>query len=308
MKKKRFLTILFSVLLLTSCNVYTPPHYDLDDDTTYSTFDEYRLDNLNNMYSQDEDVYAVYLYKEDCTECNTLKNSILGYLSDYQKESRHFKLYIYNTIRLLDENINYLKKDLNYNDAKKYMIDDNTTTKVEDTIINVVPSLYVIKYNTLIDYYESINTVQFLFETEFDSRSYSIFDDHYLNSLDDFYTLSDKDYIIYLYFTECPWCFKIRGTIYDYLLSEHPTNLYVFNMKLSSSEEGQENRSKFKTYGSINLSDFKIEVQNMIDNEVSTLSETVFRYVPSLYVVKDNKISDYIYDSESVKSYLNSLK
>ena len=307
MKKRRFLTILFSTLLLTSCNKYTPPHYDLDDDVTYSTFDEYRLDNLNNLYSQEEDVYAVYLYREDCNECNSLKNSVLGYLSDYKKESRHFKLYLYNTVRLLDENINYLKKDHNYEENKNYMI-DNKVNSIEDTIINVVPSLYVIKFNTLIDYYESYDTVKFLFETEFDSRSYSVIEDYYLDSLDDFYTLSDKNYIIYLYYTECPYCFQIRGTIYNYLLKEHDTKIYVFNMYKSSSDEGKENRSKFKTFGSISDSEFEAEVQNMLNNKVSTLSETIFKYVPSLYFVNDNKLTDFMHGSGNIKSYINSLK
>ncbi len=308
MKKRRFLTILLSTLLLTSCNKYTPPHFDLDEDITYSTFDEYRLDNLNNLYSKDEDCYAVYLYREDCDECNSLKNSVLGYLNEYKNEKRYFKLYIYNTVRLLDENINYLKKDHNYEENKKYMIEDNETTSIENTIINVVPSLYVVKFNTLIDYYESSDTVKFLFETEFDSRSYSIIQDYYLNSLDEFYTLSDKNYIIYLYYTECPYCFRIRGSIYNYLLKEHSTKLYVFNMYKSSSEEGQKNRSKFKTFESINESDFEKEVQNMIDNKVSTLNTTIFKYVPSLYFVNDNKLSNYMYGSIIIKDYINSLK
>ncbi len=308
MKKRRFLTILLSTLLLTSCNKYTPPHFDLDEDITYSTFDEYRLDNLNNLYSKDEDCYAVYLYREDCDECNSLKNSVLGYLNEYKNEKRYFKLYIYNTIRLLDENINYLKKDHNYEENKKYMIEDNITNRVEDTIINVVPSLYVVKFNTLIDYYESSDTVKYLFETEFDSRDYSIINDYYLNSLDEFYTLSDKNYIIYLYYKECPYCFKIRGSVYNYLLKEHNTKIYVFNMYKSSSEEGQKNRSKFKTFESVNESDFEKEVQNMINNKVSTLNTTIFKYVPSLYFVNDNKLSNYMYGSIIIKDYINSLK
>ena len=140
------------------------PHFDLDENVDYVTFKEYELDNIKNMYDQEEDTYYVYLYRLDCPTCIGVKNSILGYLDLYSKSEVDTKLYLYNTVNLRNDypsfNTGPTFKDVE--EAKEYML-SNSINKIEDTIIKVVPSLYVINNNYLSDYYYGYDVISYIF-------------------------------------------------------------------------------------------------------------------------------------------------
>ncbi len=300
--EKRYLFLILGILLTSCTSIF--PKYDLDPSIDYSTYNEYKLDNFNNLYSQEEDIYAVYVYNTDCDICNNLKNTILGYLGDYKNETRRLKVYLYNSYRLKDENIDYLKElPSNYSSTSEYY-SSNTISTVKDTLVESVPSLFVIKFNTLYEYLEGYEGPKYLFNNTFDSRSYDIIKDYYIDDLDKFYSLNNKEYAIYLYFKECPFCFSIRTYLYDYLLNDHSLDIYVFDMKSFATDEGKNNRSKFNYISNGNLDDFKNELENALSNNVNEVKNTPFKYVPSLYYVKNNKLSNVIYGSDDIKNVL----
>ena len=164
----KFITLSLSILLLSnisSCfSKVDLPHFDLDESIDYVTFKEYELDNIKNMYNQKENTYYVYLYRIDCPTCNTCKNSLLGYLDLYSKGEVDTKLYLYNTVNLKNDYPSF-NSGSNFEDeeeVKNYMLSNNIN-KIEDTIIKVVPSLYVISNNYLSDYYYGYDVISYIF-------------------------------------------------------------------------------------------------------------------------------------------------
>ncbi len=308
MKKRKYILFILFSLILTSCSSSIFPEYNLDPNIDYSTYNEYKLDNFNNLYSQEEDIYAVYVYNTDCNICSNLKNTILGYLGEYKSNTRRLKLYLYNSYRLKDENINYLKElPSDYSSIDDY-VSKKVPTKVEDTLVDGVPSLYVIRLNKLIELKEGYDGAKYLFNNTYDSRSYDIVKDYYLDDLDKFYTLSNNEYIIYLYFKECPFCMQIRTYIYDYLLNDHNIPLYLFNMNSFTTNEGKENRSKFNYLKDLNQNEFTKFVETSINNGVNKVEDTPFKYVPALYFVKNNKLSRLETGADTIPDVLKSLK
>ncbi len=297
--------ILFILLFLTSCN--SIPTFEIDPSLDYSSFNEYYLDNINNFYLQKEETYGIYLYRVDCESCNENKNAILNHLNEYKKGNKHFKVYIYNTIRLKEENAVYTSNpSLSIEESKNIMV-NNKVSSLKDTIINLVPSLYIVNNGVIYDYIAGgVEVAKYLISTSLDSRSYSDINGAILNNLEDFYTLDYKKYYIYLYFVTCPHCFKVKPSLLKYLTSlknkEEP--IFVFNIYSSISEEGIEIRNKFKIpYDVNNVDDFKNKyVKENIENKVNKLEDTYFKYVPVLFEISDNHYSAcYIGEDEIIE-------
>lgn len=124
------------------------------------------------------------------------------------------------------------------------------------------------------------------------SHDYDYYSDHYLSSLDDFYSKENSSYYVYLYFDTCPSCKSIKEKVlyyFDYQKENSNLdlpNVYLYNMKPSSTEEGQLNRSKFKK-DSENSDDFLISLMDEI--KPNKTSDTYFMGVPALYKVTNNK-------------------
>ena len=297
--------ILFILLFLTSCN--SLPTFEIDPSLDYSSFKEYYLDNINNFYLQEEETYGIYLYRVGCESCNKNKNVILNHLNEYKNGNKHFKVYIYNTIRLKEEGANYISdSSLTIEECKNIMVNNKVST-LKDTIINLVPSLYIVNNGVIYDYIAGgVEPAKYLISTTLDSRSYSDFNNAILKEIEEFYTLNYKRYYIYLYFDTCPHCFKVKPTLLNYLSS--PKNkevpIFTFNVFPSSSEEGKEIRNKFKVPNDVSsVDDFKNRyVKENIENKVNKVSETYFRYVPSLFEISDNHYSAcYIGEDEIIE-------
>ncbi len=305
MKKiKRFLLI-FLTLFLTCCN--SIPHFDIDPSLDYSSFEEYYLDSINNLYKKEEVTYGVYLYRVDCPTCEENKNALLNHLNEYKNGNKHFKVYLYNTVRLRSENATYIDKMMSVEETKEAMINKNIST-LEDTIINSVPSLYVVNNGVLYDYIAGgVEVAEFLINTNLDSRRYEEINNSFFSSIEEFYTFDYKKYYIYLYFEACPHCFKIKPNIISYLESEKAKEvpLFTFNIYSSNSEEGENIRNKFKVPLNVSSTDeFKKYIEENIENKVNKIEDTYFRYVPSLYEIKDNVYSNCFVGENEIITFL----
>lgn len=301
--------ILFSLLFLTSCN--SIPTFDIDPSLDYSSFQEYYLDNINNLYTQEENTYGVYLFRTDCPTCNDNKNAILNHLNEYKNGNKHFKLYIYNTVRLKEEGASYISdSSISIEESRSIMLENNVST-LEDTIINVIPSLYIVNNGQIYDYIAGgVEPAKYLIDTKLDSRSYSDIESATLSNIDDFYLLDYKKYYIYLYFDRCPHCFSIKPNVLNYLTSykNKETPIFVFNIYESSSEKGQEIRNKFKRVNDVeSVNDFKNRyVKENIDIKTDKLEDTYFNYVPSLYEISENHYSNCYIGENEIIDLLNS--
>ncbi len=124
------------------------------------------------------------------------------------------------------------------------------------------------------------------------SNDYSYYSEYNLTSLDDFYNKESSSYYVYLYFDTCPSCKSIKEQVlyyFDYK-KENSTldlpNVYLYNMKPSSTEEGQLNRSKFKK-DSEKSDEFLISF--MDETKPNKTEDTYFMGVPALYKVTNNE-------------------
>lgn len=302
MKKKIILTLFLCLISLTSCR--SLPHYDIDESIDYSTFDEYKLDNINNLYSQKEDVYAVYFYQDNCSGCEKIKNSILGYLNEFKKDEKGLKVYLYNSSRLNEEYPSFKKGSGNLEEDKEEMINAKVSD-VTKTYFIATPSLYVVTSSFLVDFYYGTDVAYYLvYDSVYDSRNYDEYQNSYLE-IEDFYEVKKSKYYVYLYYETCPHCLRTRKAVLNYL--ENHDDLYLINMYPSSSEEGIINRGKFKKADVGSTDEFKNYIEKMKKEGTNEVSSTYYAYVPSLYIIDNNKFSDAMVGEEEVRNFLNSF-
>lgn len=141
-----------------------------------------------------------------------------------------------------------------------------------------------------------------------DERPYSEFARYDIQDIENFYSYEGK-YYLYIYSDACMYCVNIKGNVFTYIEKyengekEHP--LYMFNIKAKSTEEGSKNRGKFKERPN-EITEWHIEQyrREMIETGASSLSETYFIGTPSLYVIENHKLVDFIIDSNDVAYYL----
>ncbi len=75
--KHFFLTVLFSSLLLACQSERNEPIYEL-------SYDDYLDSSIvyEDMFSQKEDEYFVYIYSKSCSHCEAIKNDVLSFLKE----------------------------------------------------------------------------------------------------------------------------------------------------------------------------------------------------------------------------------
>ena len=141
------------------------------------------------------------------------------------------------------------------------------------------------------------------------NKDYADYEQFVLPTLEDFYTLNEDNYFIYLYSDSCSHCDDIKKDIFSYLekMKDPSFNSTVlYNMHSNKTNEGIVNRNHFKK---IDESEGKTQEQlinEMIKEEPSSLSSTYFFGTPSLYLIKNNHLSSLKIGTSVVVSSLNS--
>lgn len=142
-------------------------------------------------------------------------------------------------------------------------------------------------------------------------KTYSDYKEFHLKTLDEFYSL-EGTYSVQLYYETCPSCKNVQPYLFRHLENLKAGNkqfkTYIFDMKRKGGDTLEEaiiNRSKFKPVDSNKTKEQMIN--EMINNKASSLKDTYFFGVPALYVVKDNKLSEFHYDSNNVSDFYRYL-
>lgn len=142
-----------------------------------------------------------------------------------------------------------------------------------------------------------------------ETRDYSDYQDFYLDNLDNFYKQNEKEYLIEVYFSECPHCYETRTAIFDYL-DEYKNGtkeikLYLFNIENGTNPKGEENRELFKQKP--NNYDSEVLKNEMIRTKPTNLSDTYFIGAPSLYHINEGALINLEIGTQDVAKYLNYL-
>ena len=140
-----------------------------------------------------------------------------------------------------------------------------------------------------------------------ENRQYSEYYDEFgiTNLKDEFYSKTEETYAIYLYGTGCHYCDYCKGSVLDYLddLREDKKksldNLYIFE---------REKDTGFRFYFKEKPDTFwfnrdkELYIEKMIG--ATEISETYFFGTPSLYIIKNHKLSNVLVGDKDVGSYL----
>lgn len=297
MKKNLFKNIflLLSVIFMTSCGIRVNCE---DIGGKLSDYAPNQVETIKTMYTQSENDYGFYLYSEECGGCKEAKKCMVNYQEDYKNGEVFFKIYTYDALRLRPEGVEFKTnpEGLSPTEIKNEMVRKGVG-EVKDTYFAYFPSLFVISDGKIVDYYAGpVDVVNFLYlENNLDSRSYQELDQFKLNDLSNFYNQKEDEYYIYLYYQTCPSCKAVKRNVFDYLFNKNEIPLYHYDMKVATSDEGATNRAKFAPppKNVETIEEFKrVYISENIKNKVSSTSQTYYFYVPSIYIVKNNVLSN----------------
>ena len=130
----------------------------------YSEYSQFSLNKIEeDMFTQKEDKYGVYIYQENCGRCDQVKNEIFNFLDNY-KETSSYKLYLYEwkkASEFYEGDIKHFKGSISDQDdivsLLRSTIGKNNTKDIY--IYSKTPSLYIIENNLLSDYHYMPNTI-----------------------------------------------------------------------------------------------------------------------------------------------------
>ena len=107
------------------------------------------------------------------------------------------------------------------------------------------------------------------------NKDYADYEQFVLPTLEDFYTLNEDNYFIYLYSDSCSHCDDIKKDIFSYLEkmkdpSFNSTVLYIYNMHSNKTNEGIVNRNHFKK-----IDESEGKTQEQLINEMINLEHEI---------------------------------
>ena len=140
-----------------------------------------------------------------------------------------------------------------------------------------------------------------------ENRQYSAYYDQFgiTDLKNEFYSKPEETYAIYMYGTGCHYCEYCKGAVLDYLddlKSEKDKKLD--NMYIFEREKDTEFRFYFKEKPDTFWfnRDKELYIEKMIG--ATEITETYFFGTPSLYVIKNHKLSNVLVGDKDVGSYL----
>ncbi len=146
-----------------------------------------------------------------------------------------------------------------------------------------------------------------------ETRTYNDYLDHYI-SIENFYHDNEK-YAVYVFGAYCNPCNSIKTKVFDYADSFYKgekhsfENFYFFEFQRSDSEVGKEQRTNFKDKGeNYTGTDEEITklINEMLNAKPTKVSDTYFISTPSIYVIENGMLTDYIKGSKTIPNWLSS--
>ena len=75
----RNIILLFGLCILTTCSNQTVIIDDVQERYEYSDIENYRIQK-EEIFSIKLDIYSIYIYREDCSYCEKIKNDVIKYV------------------------------------------------------------------------------------------------------------------------------------------------------------------------------------------------------------------------------------
>ena len=75
----RNIILLFGLCILTTCSNRTVINDDVQEKYEYSDIENYRIQK-EEIFSIKLDIYSIYIYREDCSYCEKIKNDVIKYV------------------------------------------------------------------------------------------------------------------------------------------------------------------------------------------------------------------------------------
>ncbi|MDY2727750.1 MAG: hypothetical protein SOV26_01910 [Candidatus Onthovivens sp.] len=162
---KKLFVSLFIIPFLVSCSS-TPTDYTDKKNRKYSDYSACSLSVIKDeMFTQEENLYGVYIYREECGACNNIKGALFDYLDSQRNNTNKgvSKIYLYKRIRSsegITGDLQYFKGSIyDATDIDAYIREMVGKNRTEDIYIRGTPSLYIIKDNSFFDYYYEANSI-----------------------------------------------------------------------------------------------------------------------------------------------------
>ena len=121
------------------------------------------------------------------------------------------------------------------------------------------------------------------------NKDYADYEQFVLPTLEDFYTLNEDNYFIYLYSDSCSHCDDIKKDIFSYLEkmkdpSFNSTVLYIYNMRSIKTNEGIVNRNYFKKFDESEGKTQEQLINEMITAKTIPPIKSIIPYIAHFFV------------------------
>lgn len=122
-----------------------------DDERDYN---DYKVINKGEMFTQSETMYLVYVYQNDDTRCETIKNEVFDFIESREEKNAKYGVYLLNDVS------DFIKVE-SHEEAKARSLTQNETNKI---CFYEVPTMYAICDKKIMSVYAGINEIRHAIE------------------------------------------------------------------------------------------------------------------------------------------------
>ena len=143
-----------------------------------------------------------------------------------------------------------------------------------------------------------------------ETRKYDDYAEFSFSDVTTMYELEGDHYYIEFYSVTCPHCENLKTSLFNYLdkykEEEVETKVYIFDAHHSESDVGKSVRNNFK----VKPENFVREnlIVEMKENSVSSISDTYWFSIPSLYEIKNGEFVSLTLGSSDIAKKYSELK